>query len=579
MNNVQHRLFAITIVLAFICISTPYAQNEHADVVIQNGLIYTVNTDAPWGQALAIRDGRILTVGTNDEVQHLINAQTKLIDAKNNFVMPGFIEGHGHFAGLGSSLQNLNFLKSRSWQEIVDAVNEKVKDSEPGEWIIGRGWHQEKWADTLMQNVLGYPYHEALSAISPENPVILVHASGHGLMANARGMQKAGITSETPNPSGGNIVRDMNGEAIGVFEENAMGAIWDAYREYTTTLSEDDLVANWYEGIELAESECLSNGVTSFQDAGSSLTEVDRYKRLAEEGELDLRLWAMIRHTYAYLNDKLDGYPIIDAGNGYFTSRAIKLSIDGALGSYGAWLLEPYDDKPGAFGQNTSSLDELKKLATLCTQHHLQLCVDAIGDRANREVLNAYEQSFHSISADPGEFRWRVEHAQHIHPDDIPRFAQYGIIAAMQGIHCTSDAPFVEKRLGTQRAKEGAYVWQSLLKSGAVVTNGTDAPVEDVNPIESFYATVTRKRADSGMEFFTEQVMSRKEAIYSYTMANAYAAFEEDSKGSLEPGKYADIIILSEDLVRCKEEDILSTKVLMTLVGGKIKHTSANFSN
>ena len=228
MNNVEHRIFTTAIILAFICISTPYAQNEHADVVIQNGLIYTVNTDAPWAQALAIRDGRILTVGTNDEVQHLISAQTKLIDAKNNFVMPGFIEGHGHFAGLGSSLQNLNFLKSRSWQEIVDAVKEKVKGSEPGDWIIGRGWHQEKWADTLMQNVLGYPYHDALSAISPENPVILVHASGHGLMANARGMQKAGITAETPNPSGGNIVRDMNGEAIGVFEENAMGAIWDA---------------------------------------------------------------------------------------------------------------------------------------------------------------------------------------------------------------------------------------------------------------------------------------------------------------------------------------------------------------
>ncbi len=577
MSNAKHRISALITSFIFICISGIYGQSGYADAVITNGLIYTVNPDAPWAQSIAIKGGRIMTIGSNDEVQELIGPQTKLIDAENNFVMPGFIEGHGHFGGLGSSLQNLNFLKSRSWQVIVDAVQEKVKESEPGEWIVGRGWHQEKWADTLMQNVLGYPYHDALSAISPENPVMLIHASGHGLMANARAMQKAGITSESPNPSGGNIVRDMNGEAIGVFEENAMGAIRDAYREYTTTLSEADLEAQWYEGVILAETECLINGVTSFQDAGSSLNDLKKYKQLAEDGELDVRLWAMIRHTYAYLNDKLDGYPVIDAGDGYFTSRAIKLSIDGALGSYGAWLLEPYDDKPGAYGQNTSSIEELRKLAGLCTKYHLQLCVHAIGDRANREVLDAYEQSFHSITANPEEFRWRIEHAQHLHPDDIPRFAKYGIIAAMQGIHCTSDAPFVEKRLGTQRAQHGAYVWQSLLKSGAVVTNGTDAPVEDVNPIESFYATVTRKRADSGMEFFTEQVMSREEAIYSYTMANAYAAFEEASKGSLETGKYADIIILSEDLMRCKEDEILSTEVLLTMVGGKIKHFKGNF--
>lgn len=576
-NNNSSIPIAITFFI-FSCLSAPYAQVGHADAVIQNGLIYTVNPEAPWVEALAIKDGLILKLGTNDDVQHLIGPQTKLIDAKNNFVMPGFIEGHGHFGGLGSSLQNLNFLKSKSWQQIVDAVEEKVNDSAPGEWIIGRGWHQEKWNDTLMRNVLGYPYHNALSAISPDNPVMLVHASGHGLIANATAMQKAGVTAETPSPSGGNIVRDQDGQAIGVFEENAMGAIRDAYREYTTTLSEEDLIAEWYEGVKLAETECLSNGVTSFQDAGSSLVDMTRYKKLAETGELDIRLWAMVRHTYDYLHDKLEAYPIIDAGDGFFTCRAVKLSIDGALGSYGAWLLEPYDDKPGAYGQNTSSLKELDMLAGLCAKHNLQLCVHAIGDRANREVLDAYEQSFHAISANPEEFRWRVEHAQHIHPDDIPRFAQFGIIAAMQGIHCTSDAPFVEKRLGFQRAKNGAYVWQSLLKSGAVVTNGTDAPVEDVNPIESFYATVTRKRADSGMEFFTEQVMSREEAIYSYTMANAYAAFEEESKGSLIPGKYADIIILSENLIQCNDRDILSTEILMTMVGGDIKHTSGIFA-
>jgi predicted amidohydrolase YtcJ len=397
-------------------------------------------------------------------------------------------------------------------------------------------------------------------------------------MANALAMEKAGINAETPNLSGGNIVRGPSGEAIGVFEENAMGAIRDEYREYTTTLSEEELLNIWHEGIELAESECLTKGVTSFQDAGSSLIEIERFKDLAEKGELDIRLWAMIRHTYEYLHDKVDGFPIIDVGDGFFTSRAVKLSIDGALGSYGAWLLEPYDDKPGAYGLNTSSLEELHKLAGLCGKHNLQFCVHAIGDRANREVLDAYEEIYHSISAKPEEFRWRVEHVQHLHPDDIPRFAEFGIIAAMQGIHCTSDAPFVEKRLGHKRAKEGAYAWQSLLKSGAVVTNGTDAPVEDVDPIESFYASVTRKRADSGMEFFVEQKMTRAQAIHSYTLACAYSAFEEGSKGSLEVGKFADIIILSEDLIHCAADKIMNTKVLMTMVGGKIKYATGNFA-
>ena len=577
MAKLNHNILLAIAITVTICMSASCAKIKHADMVIQNGLIYTVNPDAPWAQAIAITNGKISSIGTNDDIKHLIGELTELVDAKNNFVMPGFIEGHGHFSGLGSSLQDLNFLKSRNWQDIVDTVEEKVKESDPGEWIIGRGWHQEKWTDTLMRNVLGYPYHDALSAIFPQNPVMLVHASGHGLIANAYAMNKAGITSETTNPAGGNIVRNHSGEAIGVFEENAMRSIREAYREYTTTLSEKDLLDKWYEGIELAERECLSNGITSFQDAGSSLTEIERFKDLAENGELDLRLWAMIRHTHEYVNDKLGGYPIIDAGNGYFTCRAMKLSIDGALGSYGAWLLAPYDDKPGAYGLNTNSLDELHKLADLCTKYNLQLCVHAIGDRANREVLDAYEQSFNSISVDPKEFRWRIEHAQHLHPDDIQRFSQFGIIAAMQGIHCTSDAPFVEKRLGNQRAKDGAYVWQSLLQSGAVVTNGTDAPVEDVNPIESFYASVTRKRADTGLEFFTEQAMSREQGIFSYTMANAYAAFEETSKGSLVPGKYADIVILSKDLIHCDDADILNTQILMTIVGGIVKHTSDNF--
>jgi len=281
----------------------------------------------------------------------------------------------------------------------------------------------------------------------------------------------------------------------------------------------------------------------------------------------------MVRHPYPTLKQKLPGYPIIGAGNGFFTCRAIKSELDGALGAYGAWLLDPYNDKPGFTGQNTTSMEEVRRIADLALEYNMQLCVHTIGDRANRELLNLFEQVF-SGNPQAGDLRWRSEHAQHIDPADISRFAKLGVIAAMQGIHCTSDAPFVEKRLGFARARDGAYPWRSLLDAGVVVGNGTDAPVEDVSALESFYASVTRKRADSNVAFFPEQCMTREEAIYSYTMANAFAAFEEKEKGSLEVGKYADMVVLSNDLLSCPDEEILNTKVMMTIVGGQIKYTA-----
>jgi len=450
-------------------------------------------------------------------------------------------------------------------------VADKVQESEPGEWITGRGWHQEKWDHPPEHNVLGYPFHDALSAVSPDNPVVLRHASGHSLFANKAAMDAAGVTRETPDPQGGEIVRDASGEPIGVFEERAMSIITRAYNEWLSTLSEEEKLENWKESIRLAEQECLSKGVTSFHDAGSPLSEVERYRQLAENDELDLRLWVMIRQPAAELEGRLDAFPLIDAGGKHFlTVRAVKAAVDGALGSFGAWMLEPYHDKPGFTGQNTTPLEELERLAELCLQHDLQFCTHAIGDRANREMLDLYERIFQA-HPEKTDLRWRIEHAQHLHPDDIPRFAQLGVIAAMQGIHCTSDAPFVEKRLGYERAKNGAYPWRSLLDSGAVIANGTDAPVEDVNPIESFYASVTRKRADNGMEFFPEQAMTRTEALLSYTINCAFAAFEEDLKGSLTPGKLADFVVLSKNLLTCPEAEILQTEVLQTWVGGILK--------
>jgi len=536
------------------------------DLIIFNAEVHTLDDQNTIVEAIAIKDGIIEQLGTTVDIQKLEAKES--IDAQNAFVMPGFIEGHGHFSSLGYSLINLNFIKTQSWDEIVKMVEEKVKDAEPGEWIEGRGWHQEKWIESPGETTYGYPSHDKLSEISPDNPVILGHASGHGLFANAKAMEIAGLSVETPNPAGGRIVRDSDGEAIGVFEERAMSVIRKAHQEYLDGLSQDELKAKWYEGIKLAEKECLKKGVTSFEDAGSSFEECGRYENLAEDGNLDVRLWVMVRTSIEDLKNNIAKHRMINVGNKFYTCRAIKTSIDGALGSYGAWLLQGYSDKQDFIGQNTTSIEDVKEISKIAADNDMQYCVHAIGDRANREVLDIF-----STFVDPNkDMRWRIEHAQHLHPDDIPRFGELGIIPAMQGIHCTSDSPFVVKRLGEKRAKEGAYAWRSLMDTGAIIANGTDVPVEDVDPIPSFYASITRKRADNKLIFYPMQKMTRLEALKSYTINNAYAAFEEDYKGSLEKGKVGDVVILSENLMTCTDDEILDTKVMYTIVNGEIKY-------
>ena len=544
-------------------------QKTTADKIIINANVYTVDTSKPMAQAFAIKDGKFLEIGTNEEIQKLKSEKTEVIDAEGKFIMPGFIEGHGHFAGLGGSLINLNFIKTKSWDEVVAMVAEKVKSAKPGQWIIGRGWHQEKWTQPLFASVHGYPMHDALSAISPDNPVLLSHASGHGAFANKKAMELAGISKETPDPKGGSIVRDSDGNAIGMFEETAQRIIRQAYNIYLKGLPPEELKKIWHDGIELAQKECIQNGVTSFQDAGSSFEEIDWYKELADSGKLKIRLWAMLRERSTEMEkSELNAFPIIGAGNDHFTMRAIKSDVDGALGAYGAWLLAPYSDRTDHFyGQNTTEISEVEAMADICIKSNLQLCVHAIGDKANKEVLNLMEKTFNT-HPDKRDLRWRIEHAQHIDTSDIPRFGKLGIIAAMQGIHCTSDALFVEKRLGKFRAQYESYPWRSLLKTGAVVTNGTDVPVENIDPIESFYASVTRKRVDNGFTFFSEQAMTREEALKSYTLSAAYSAFEDKIKGSISPGKHADFIILSQDLIKCAEDDIMKTKVEKTFISG-----------
>jgi predicted amidohydrolase YtcJ len=543
---------------------------QPADLVLRNGKIVTMATVPSTAQAIAIRGDRITALGADAMAGRWIGPNTKVIDLHGMLAIPGFIEGHGHFTGVGEFRMGLDLREARTWDDIVAQVARAVKQAKPGEWIIGRGWHQSKWTTAPTPNVEGFPLHGSLDAVSPNNPVLLTHASGHAAFVNGKALTLAGVNGKTPNPSGGEILKDDKGNPTGLLRERAQGLVSRARTEDENrrTPAERAEVAN--KAIKLAIDESLAKGITTFEDAGSPFTTVDILKKMADNHELRMRIWMMLRMPNEQLAPKLDQYRIIGAGDNYFTVRAIKRQIDGALGSRGAWLLAPYTDSPNSSGLNTEDPADIRKTAELAIQHGFQLCVHAIGDRANREVLNIFEETFKAHPEKNGkELRWRDEHAQHISAADIPRFGQLGVIAAMQGVHCTSDAPYVLLRLGPERAKEGAYVWQKLMKSGAIVGNGTDAPVEDVNPLASYYASVSRKLKD-GTVFYPDQRMGRLEALKSYTWNNAYAAFEEKLKGSLEVGKLADITVLSKDITTIPEDDILTTDVVYTVVGGKI---------
>ena len=536
-----------------------------ADLVIRGGQVITMDVSQPVAESVACRDKRIVYVGSNEQAAAYIGPQTQIIEAEGLTVIPGFIEGHGHFVGLGRSKMILDLSTAQQWEDIVAMVEGAAETALPGEWIIGRGWHQSKWNRRPQPNVEGYPVHESMSRVSDENPVRLIHASGHMSMANHLALKLAGINKDTADPRGGEILRDADGQPTGVLRESAQSLLTDGQRR-TAAQSEELSRA-----IQLATEECLRNGITTFQDAGSSFAEIDTFRELAESGRLGVRLWVMVRESNARLRRWLADYRMIGVGDHHLTVRAVKRSIDGALGSHGAWLLEPYEDLSQSTGLQALSLASLRETAEIVLEHDCQLCVHAIGDRANREVLDVFESACARTSGG-SQLRWRIEHAQHLHPVDIPRFAGLGVVASMQGIHCTSDAAFVVERLGERRAQEGAYVWRSLLDSGAVVTNGTDTPVESVSPIRSFYASVTR-RTDAGAAFFPDQRMTRAEALKSYTLDAAYAGFEEELKGSLEPGKLADLVVLSQDLLHCPVDEILSTEIIHTIVGGRVLYS------
>jgi len=545
----------------------PATNPEQADLVLRGGVVVTVDPERPRTDAIAVKGDRILAVGSDTEINGLIGPGTSIVELKGRLAMPGFIDAHAHFLSLGVSLLELRLGAARSWDDIVGQVAAAAREAEPGVWIVGRGWHQDKWDAAPEPNVDGLPLNTALSAASPSNPVLLIHASGHSAIANDKALAIGGIGEDTADPPGGQIVRDASGKAIGALRETAVDLV---------SRHAERGGGNRERAAAAAAAECLAKGVTTLHDAGASLEDVALYRRLADRGELPLRLYVMLSDDDARLAPVLPRAKLIGYGDGHVTVRAIKRVFDGALGSHGAWLLAPYTDLPSSTGLDTLSPESLERTARLAAEHGFQLCVHAIGDRGNRETLDVFERVMRELPA-ARELRWRVEHAQHLHPDDLPRFARLGVIASMQPIHCTSDGPWVPTRLGDQRAAEGAYKWKSLLDSGAVIAAGTDAPVEDIDPIANFHAAVTRQMRD-GRRFHPEERMTREQALRAYTIDAARAGFEEDVKGSLAPGKLADIVVLSRDISSISEKDILGAEVDYTIIGGKILYERGSSS-
>ena len=557
----------ISLIISILLLTNCTQDGQVADTIFINGKIYTV-TNEEKVEAVAVSAGKIVCVGTTGDVLNWKGTNTEIIDLKGNTMTPGLIDSHAHFMGVGYAKLELDLLGISSYEELVDKVREKVETAEPGTWILGRGWHQDKWDSITSPVVQGFPTHHLLSAVSPENPVYLRHASGHAGLANAKAMEIAGVDASTEFHEGGEVFKDENGNPTGIFNETAQALIG---QHIPTQDAQRDQLA-----FEEAVKECLSNGITGFHDAGVNMKTIDLYKKNLKAGKLKLRLYAMLSGSNV---DLLKHYfahgPEIGLGNDFLTVRSIKLYSDGALGSRGAWLLEPYSDMPGEHGHSTMPIDEIHQVCDSALLYGFQVCTHAIGDRANQEVLNQYEKAFQKIDCNSSDFRFRIEHAQHLHPDDIPRFNEMGVIPAMQAIHMSSDRPWAIYRLGEKRIIDGAYVWQKLLQSGAKVINGTDAPVEPVNPIECFYASVTRKTL-KGMPpegYESDQKMTRLQALRSYTLDAAFGSFEEDIKGSIEVGNYADFTVYDQDIMTVAEDQILSTQVIMTVVNGEIVYS------
>ncbi|MGH9410864.1 MAG: amidohydrolase [Vicinamibacterales bacterium] len=547
-----------------------YWQRGPAEMVLEHGRVVTVDTAHPEAQAVAVSAGKVLAVGSDKDVQQYVGPKTTIIDLHGRLLIPGFIDAHAHFMGIGEALQELDLTKAHTWDDIVRMVADAAKTAKPGELIQGRGWHQAKWDHVPEPNVEGLPYNDSLSKVSPNNPVILTHASGHAMFVNQKALELADIGQGTANPPGGEIVRDKNGVAIGMLRDNAMGLVRRALQAQQANRTPAEVQAAFEKTVELAAHDLLSKGVTMASDEGESFRTIDGLKMLVGAGKVPARLWVLVNgEPPASLEANLPKYWLDGYGDDHLSVRGLgEITADGALGTHSAWFLQPYKDVPTTSGLSVTPPARIKTMAEIALKDGYQVSVHAIGDRANHEVLDVFQQIF-AAHPEAHDLRWRIEHAQHLWASDIPRFGAMHVIASMQSIHGCSDGPYVIQRLGENRAEVGAYAWRSIIDSGGIIANGTDAPVEDVNPIPNFACAVTRMM-NNGHTFFPKQDMTRDEALRSYTINAAYATFQEDRLGSITPGKYADLVILSKDIMTVPPNEIATAFVDETIVGGKV---------
>jgi predicted amidohydrolase YtcJ len=525
-----------------------------ADLIVTNATIYTVDDAHPRASALAVRDGRIQFVGSEREALALKGPSTQMVDAGGKTIVPGIVDAHAHLLELGFTLSDIQLFDTRSYDQVVQKVAAKMGGVPAGRWIRGRGWDQNKWGDTR------FPTHEALSRVTPNNPVVLTRVDGHAILVNAAAMKAAGVTAATQDPSGGRIERFPNGEPTGVFVDNAKALIERVVPAETKAEIREATLA--------AIKEVEKYGLVGVHDAGEPRNVIDVFEEMAKAGEFGIRGYIMVSDDSAAVAHYFARGPQSALYDGHIWIRAIKLYADGALGSRGAALLDPYTDDPKNSGLLLSAPAHIQDVATRGLRAGFQVNTHAIGDRGNRVVLDAYEAALNAVPT--ADHRFRVEHAQVLNFADIPRFAKLGVIPSMQAVHQSSDMNWVPKRIGYERSL-GAYAWRSLLNTGVIIPNGSDMPVERVNPLYSFHAAISRADDNDWPPggWLPNEKMTREEALKSITIWPAVAAFQEQVMGSLAPGKYADFVILDQDIMRVPTDEVLKTGVIATYIGGK----------
>jgi predicted amidohydrolase YtcJ len=525
-----------------------------ADLIVTNARIYTVDDAHPLATALAVRDGRIQFVGSEREALSLRGPATQMVDAGGKTVVPGIVDAHAHLLELGFTLSDIQLFDTRSFDQVVQRVAEKMSGVPAGRWVTGRGWDQNKWGDTR------FPTHEALSRVTPNNPVVLTRVDGHAILANAAAMKAAGVTAATKDPAGGRIERFPNGEPTGVFVDNAQGLVERVIPAKSRTEIREATAA--------AITELEKYGLVGVHDAGEPREVIDVFEEMAKAGEFGIRGYIMVSDDSAALTHYFARGPQSALYDGHIWIRAVKLYADGALGSRGAALLDPYADDPKNTGLLRTTPAHIQDVATRGLRAGFQVNTHAIGDRGNRIVLDAYEAALNAVPT--ADHRFRIEHAQVLNFADIPRFAKLGVIPSMQAVHQASDMNWVPRRIGYERSL-GAYAWRSLLNTGVIIPNGSDMPVERVNPLYSFHAAISRADDNDWPPggWLPSEKMTREEALKSITIWPAVAAFQEQVMGSLTPGKYADFVILDQDIMRVPTSEVLKTNVIATYIGGK----------